>query len=188
MTNDIDKLQKEHAGFAKLLDLLEAQIGLFHHGEQPDYDLMLDIFYYMTHYPDRFHHPKEDLAFARLAERDPEIRAKVEELARQHQVIALSGARFLDNLDAALAGAMLSRQSVEVPAREYVTFYRAHMTFEERELFPIARAKLADEDWAEINAAMDPGEDPLFGRMFDDRYDAVRRQIAQAADCGCAVD
>ena len=64
MTNDIDKLQSEHTDFAKLLDLLEAQIGLFHRGEQPDYNLMLDIFYYMTHYPDRFHHPKEDLAFA----------------------------------------------------------------------------------------------------------------------------
>ena len=42
MTNDIDKLQKEHTDFAKLLDLLEAQIGLFHRGERPDYDLMLD--------------------------------------------------------------------------------------------------------------------------------------------------
>lgn len=48
MTNDIDKLQKELADFAKLLSLLEAQIELFHHGEQSDYDLMLDIFYYMT--------------------------------------------------------------------------------------------------------------------------------------------
>ena len=182
MTNDIDKLQKEHTEFTKLLDLLEAQLGLFHHGEQPDYDLMLDIFYYMTHYPDRFHHPKEDLAFARLVERDPEIRAKVEELARQHQVIALSGARFLDNLDAALTGAMLSRQSVEIPALEYVTFYRGHMKFEERELFPIARVNLRDEDWAEINATMDPGEDPLFGQTFDERYRAIRRQIARIAE------
>jgi hypothetical protein len=48
ITNDIDKLQKEHADFAKLLGLLEAQIELFHHGEQSDYDLMLDILYYMT--------------------------------------------------------------------------------------------------------------------------------------------
>ena len=34
MTNDIDKLQKEHIDFAKLLDLLETQIGLFHRGER----------------------------------------------------------------------------------------------------------------------------------------------------------
>ncbi len=145
MTNHIDKLQEEHAQFAKLLDLLEAQIGLFHHGEQPDYDLMLEIFYYMTHYPDRFHHPKEDLAFARLAERDPDIRGKVEELARLHRVIARSGSRFLKKLDVALAGAMLSRESVEIPAFEYITLYRNHMK-------------------------LDADEDSLFGRTVEDRY------------------
>ena len=185
MTSDIDKLQMEHSEFTKLLDLLEAQIALFHHGEQPDYDLMLDVFYYMTHYPDRFHHPKEDLAFARLAERDPEIRAKVDELARLHRVIAQSGSRFVDNLDAAVAGAMLTRESVEIPALEYVALYRGHMKLEEHELFPIAREKLRDEDWAEINAAMGSGEDPLFGRKLDERYRAIRDEIARNANCGC---
>ena len=111
MTTDIDKPQKEHAEFAKLLGLLEAQIALFHLGEQPDYELMLDIFYYMTSYPDRFHHLKEDLAFARLAERDPDTRATVDELARLHRVIAQSASRFVDSLDAALAGATTGKKA-----------------------------------------------------------------------------
>ena len=188
MTNDIDKLQKEHIDFAKLLDLLEAQIGMFHRGERPDYDLMLDIFYYMTHYPDRFHHPKEDLAFARLAERDSSTRLAVEELARQHRVIAESGSRFLDNLNAALAGAMLKRESVEIPALEYVTFYRNHMKMEERELFPLARTRLADDDWIRIGVAIESTEDPLFGPQVEQRYRTIHQQITRAAQCGCAVD
>lgn len=188
MTNDVDKLQKAHAEFAQLLDLLEAQIGLFHRGEQPDYDLVLDIFYYMTHYPDRFHHPKEDLAFARLAKRVPDIEAKVEKLARLHRLIAQSGSRFLEKLDAALAGAMLSRESVEIPALEYIALYRDHMKLEERELFPIARIRLDDGDWANVNAALGADEDPLFGRTVDDRYHVIHRQIARMANCGCEVD
>jgi hypothetical protein len=32
---------------------------------------MLDIMFYMTHYPTLLHHPKEDLAFARIAARSP---------------------------------------------------------------------------------------------------------------------
>jgi hemerythrin-like domain-containing protein len=188
MTNDIDKLQKEHTDFAKLLDLLEAQIGLFHRGKQPDYDLMLDIFYYMTHYPDRFHHPKEDLAFARLAERDASARPAVEELARQHRVIAGSGSQFLDNLNAALAGAMLKRESVEIPGLEYVAFYRSHMKMEERELFPLARTLLRDDDWSRIGAAIESTEDPLFGPQVEERYRTIHQQIARAAECGCAVD
>lgn len=188
MLNDIDKLLKEHIDFAKLLDLLEAQIGLFHRGERPDYDLMLDVFYYMTHYPDRFHHPKEDLAFARLAERDPGTRPAVEELARQHRVIAESGAQFLDNLNAALAGAMLKRESVEIPGLEYVTFYRAHMKMEERELFPLARTLLRDDDWHGINNAIESMEDPLFGPQVGERYRTIHQQITRMAQCGCEAD
>lgn len=188
MTNDIDKLQKEHTDFAKLLDLVEAQIGSFHRGERPDYELMLDIFYYMTHYPDHLHHPKEDLAFARLAERDSSTKSAVQELARQHQLIAESGSRFLDNLNAALAGAVLTRESVEIPGLEYVSFYRNHMKKEERELFPLARTLLRDNDWAKIGVAIESTEDPLFGPQVEERYRTIHKQIARAAACGCVVD
>jgi len=188
MTNDIDKLQSEHIDFAKLLDLLEAQIGLFHRGEELDYNLMVDIFYYMTHYPDRFHHPKEDLAFAKLTERDSSTRPAVEELARQHRVIAASGSRFLDNLNAALAGAVLTRESVEIPGVEYVTFYRSHMKMEERELFPVARTLLRDDDWAQIDVAIHSTEDPLFGPQVEERFRVIHQQIARVAGCECAVD
>lgn len=187
-TNDIDNLQNDHTDFAKLLDLLEAQIGLLHRGERPDYDLMLDILYYMTHYPDRFHHPKEDLAFTRLAERDQSTRPAVEELARQHRVIAKSGFRFLDNLNAALAEGMLARESVEIPGLAYVTFYRTHMKMEERELFPIARTLLRDDDWAKIGVAIESTEDRLFGSQLEQRDRSIHQQITRPAQCGCAVD
>jgi hemerythrin-like domain-containing protein len=187
MTNYIDRLQKEHTDFTKLLDLLEAQISLFRHGERPDYDLMLDVFYYMTNFPDRFHHPKEDLAFAMLAERDSNAKPVVEELARQHRVIAESGSRFLDNLNAALAGAMLKREAVEIPGLEYVAFYRSHMRMEESELFPLARTLLRDDDWARIGVAAESINDPLFGSQVEERYRTIHRQIARVAECGCAV-
>jgi hemerythrin-like domain-containing protein len=64
-------LHAEHANFDMLLELLEGQLDLFHDGKSPDYALMLDIMFYMTHYPDAFHHPREDLAFARIGEREP---------------------------------------------------------------------------------------------------------------------
>lgn len=188
MANDIDKLQKEHTDFTKLLDILEAQMGLFHRGEHPDYGLMLDIFYYMTHYPDHFHHPKEDLAFATLMELDSSLSPAVRELTRQHRIIAESGSRFLDNLNAALAGAILTRESVETPGLEYITFYRNHMKMEERELFPLARTLLGEDDWAKINIAIKSMEDPLFGSQVEQRYRTIHQQIARAAECGCAMD
>ena len=51
--------------------ILTAELDRFSRGQAPDYELMLDIMFYMTHYPDAVHHPKEDLAFAKIAERQP---------------------------------------------------------------------------------------------------------------------
>jgi hemerythrin-like domain-containing protein len=71
----------EHLNFVTLLGLLEAELDRFSRGKAPDYELMLDIMFYMTHYPDVLHHPKEDLAFARIGARSPAARSLVDALA-----------------------------------------------------------------------------------------------------------
>ena len=59
MAKQIAVWKAEHANFLRLLDLLDAEIRVFHQGERPNYDLMLDILYYLIHYPDHFHHPRK---------------------------------------------------------------------------------------------------------------------------------
>ncbi len=63
----------EHVNFAKLLNILDGQLMLFHGGRSPDYELMLNIMFYMTHYSDVLHHPKEDLVFAKIREREKSV-------------------------------------------------------------------------------------------------------------------
>ena len=41
---------------------------------------MLDVMYYMTHYSDVVHHPKEDLVYAMVKEREKAAAPKVDEL------------------------------------------------------------------------------------------------------------
>lgn len=183
--NEFEVLAKEHLNFSRLLDLLESQIALFHRGDQPDYGLVQDILLYLTRYPDRFYHPKEDAVFARVAQGVPRARAQVEELAGQHQRIAESGARFLAVLDEVLSGALMPREAVERPALEYIALYRKHMAFEEQELFPLGQAHLTPLDWIDVNAATKPEEDPLFGDRVEERYRSLHQRIARDAGCGC---
>jgi hemerythrin-like domain-containing protein len=179
MANEIANLRKEHVNFRKLLDLLETQLGLFHRGESPDYQLMTDIVYYMTHYPDVFHHPKEDVIFARLLKRDSSVAQRVEELARQHHVIGESGARLHENLESVITGALMPRQMIETPGLLYVSYYRTHMDKEEHELFVLAEQKLRDDDWKKINAETRSQPDPIFGATVEERYCTVCRHIGQ---------
>ncbi len=183
MENEITELRKEHVNFRKLLDLLEQQLDLFHFGESPDYPLMTDILHYMTRYPDRFHHPKEDVIFGRLAQCDSRVVRTVDGLARQHHVIAESGARIHDNLESVLNGAVMPRRMIEAPGLLYVSYYRTHMDQEENELFLLADKLLREDDWKKINGEMRSHPDPIFGREIEERYRAVYRHIVQTTVC-----
>ena len=185
MFSQIQTLHKEHSNFAKLLDLLEARASSIQAGEEPDYALMLDVMEYLTHYPDRFHHPREDLAFRRLQRQRPQMRSVVQELERQHEAIVTSGLRLVEQLERATKGMVLPREALAESTRNYVAALRANIHFEETELFPLAAETLQADDWLLIDAAFHFMEDPLFGDTIQERYRALHRQIAQQVGCGC---
>lgn len=188
MSDHFARWRAEHINFVNLLGLLEVQLDLFHKGDAPNYSLMLDVMYYMTHYPDLFHHPKEDLAFAKIKERQASAGSVVDELMKQHVVLRESGEQLVQRLDGIVNGvAILARENVEAPGRTYVEYFRRHMHKEETELFPSAATVLRDDDWAAIDAAKQDREDPLFGTTVEKRYQALQRQITREAECGCDV-
>jgi len=171
----------EHVNFAKLLNLLEGQLSLFHGGKSPDYELMLNIMFYMTHYSDVLHHPKEDLVFAKIRERDQRVAATVDALATQHTHLHRSGQELVRQLDEILNDTISSREGVETTARDYVGTLRDHMRIEESDILPLADKLLTSHDWAAIHAAIDHIEDPLFGKHPEGRYVALQQQIARQA-------
>ena len=171
----------EHANFARLLDLLEKQVAAYHAGEQPNYDLMLDIVYYLRHYPDKVHHPQEEVAFARLLERDPKMKSQIDRLRQEHRVIANAGQTLMKHLDAVVADALEPRSIVEAAAATYLAYYRLHLAAEEKEVIPRAAELLTPQDWAAVAAAVPVGPDPLFGENIEGRFRDLRRQIALEA-------
>ena len=177
MSNQVAKWKAEHAEFVRLLGILKSQIGLFHQQAEVNYELMLDIVYYLTQYPDRFHHPREDIAFRKLAERDPTAEPRVLELLGEHKVIAAAGKTLVERLNAILGDAMVDRESVEVEAATYIVYYRQHMAREEADLFPRVEDVLTDTDWRTVGDAIAAEADPLFGAAVGQRYRQLHQQI-----------
>jgi len=171
----------EHVNFTRLLDILDDQLKTFHGGGTPSYELMLDIIYYMTHYSDALHHPKEDLVFAKMKERNKELAPKVEALSAQHASLRELGAALALDLDGIVNGSILPRERVEAAASEYATYLRNHMRIEETDILPLAPKLLQDQDWSEIDNAISHIEDPLFGSSAEARYAALRHHIARQA-------
>ena len=170
----------DHRNFARLLDLVEQQVDAFHADKSPDYELMRLIVYYLRHYPDRFHHPREDVAFARLVKRDPRLQLEVARRMQEHVVIAAAGEELLNCLNEIIVGVVIERSMLEAAAATYLVYYRHHLAAEERQVIPRAVELLTSADWAAV-AAIPTEPDPLFGVDFDARYSELRRQIAGEA-------
>jgi hemerythrin-like domain-containing protein len=168
----------EHRHFTRLLDLLEHQVAAFHDDNQPNFELMLDLVSYLRYFPDRYHHPREDVAFARLAVRDPALKPVIDRLLQEHRVIAAAGTELLKYLQQVVDDVVVERAKVEAAAATYLVYYRRHLALEERDMVPRAEQLLTPQDWEAVVAAVPHGPDPLFGEDFDARYRELRRQIA----------
>jgi len=171
----------EHRRFAQLLDFLEQQMAAFHAGEHPQYELMRDVIYYLHHFADRFHHPREDVAFARLIERDPSQRLTISRLLQEHRVIAMAGETLLKHLEDILEDTVMERATVEAAAATYLVYYRHHLAAEESDILPRAAEILTPQDWATVSAAVPAASDPLFGDDVEARFRELRERITRDA-------
>ena len=109
----IERLSQEHRNIEKLLAVLERELEVFDRGDRPDYEVIRAVISYFEVYPEVYHHPQEDLVFAKLRTRNPVAAAKVGDLSREHQ----KGAERLRNVAHAvenvLADAEVLRQDVD---------------------------------------------------------------------------
>lgn len=171
----------EHVYFNQLLGLLHKQIDLFRGGGRPNYELVLDIITYLRDYADLVHHPREDVAFDRLAKRCPEMNLVLARLGQEHRVIAHAGEALCKLIQAVIGGAVIPRNEVEVAAATYLVYYGNHIAEEEEDVLPRAAKELTPDDLEAVRNAMPVIDDPLFGRNAAERYRELRRQIALEA-------
>lgn len=181
MNATIKQWHDEHANFSRLLNALDRQVARFLDGDDPSYELMRDIVEYMRDYSDAYHHPREDLAFARLLAHQPGLQLPVNRLLQEHRVIAAAGEDLLLRLREILVGAVIPRDVVAASASTYLVYYRHHIATEEREILPRAAQWLTPADWAAVVAALPGGTDPLFGDEPQARFAELRREIASVA-------
>jgi hemerythrin-like domain-containing protein len=181
MSGPVALWHTEHVYFRSLLDLLQKEVETFHRGERPNYELMLDIVAYLREFSDAFHHPREDMAFAILAKRCPDLKPVLARLEQEHRVIARAGEKLRSHLEASLGDAFIARAEVEVAAATYLVYYGNHISKEEELVMPRAAEALSADDWASVKASAPAQADPLFGEHPEERYKALRRQIALAA-------
>jgi hemerythrin-like domain-containing protein len=175
----IERLSQEHRNIEMLLAVLERELEIFDRGDRPDYEVIRAIISYFELYPEVYHHPQEELVFAKLKIRDPAAAAKVGNLALEHQKGAERLRRVAQAVDSVLADREILRQNVDNIVRDFIEHERRHMMVEDRDFFPAALKALEPQDWTEIASALTNHEDPLFSEAAEETFGALRARILQ---------
>lgn len=175
-------LGDEHQSLAAILHAVRFMLKEVVSGRlQPDLRLFEAMIHYLDAYPEKRHHPKEDILFARLKARTSDGAEALAELDRQHQ----ASAERIQALEAALAAYAADPSKLADFAAafdHYADFYRSHMMLEEREALPLARKVLTAEDWAEVDRAFTQDRDPMSGTRGkpEDFADVFSKLVAAA--------
>ena len=179
MTQMIEILREEHRNIEKLLLVLEQELTIFDRRERPDYEVMRAVIDYFQDYPDRCHHPKEDLIFARLQARDPDGAANIGDLEAEHRKGAQRLWRLAHTVESILTDHDLLRETFDKVVHDFIDSERQHIDMEEHLFFPAALKTLRPEDWTAIEARLNDQDDPLFSLQTEAKFNALRQRILQ---------
>ena len=180
-TTLMKELREDHRNMAMVLDLLDDAVQQASSGGDPDFELIDEIMRYMTVYPDAVHHPKEDIVYAQLRDKRPDLAEDLDDVPTDHRDIAALGAALRDEVEAINAGAAVRRNKFIDDTSGYVNRLRNHMGWEERDLFRRIDAML-DADPQEFDVAeFEHIKDPVFELEIEAGF---RRLISSLKSAG----
>jgi hemerythrin-like domain-containing protein len=177
MGSVIEVLREEHRNMTRLLQALKHQIDVFAEAGAPDYDVVGGVADYFLDYPDRCHHPKEDIVFAQLREAHPKEAAAIGDLANEHRAIHARAQQFRDTVNVLLNETDIARSAVVDAARLFIEAERRHMRMEEERFFPLAERLLTRDGWRKIEGELIKGSDPLFGGKVEEGFRKLSERL-----------
>ena len=183
MTDTLLLLRLEHLNMGKLLTLVERECERMVAEGDPDHELLQLTMEYFLGFPDRCHHPKEDLIYRAMRRRNPQAAEAVGCLLDQHAALA----RQARSVAALVAKARRLENRVPLAQlvntlRSFVEIYRGHLGAEEKRFFPAALSTLTDNDWAAIDFGTFDQRDPLFDDVVEGGFRELRERITAAIE------
>lgn len=121
---------------------------------------------YMNSFPERVHHPKEELHLHRwLRLRSPASDGMLKQVESQHVDERAHLKQVEHCLDALTPAGKEGLAALRDAVESLASHVLAHITFEEQEVLPLAARELQEDDWNDTAKAFSTNYDPRFGDM-----------------------
>ena len=175
----IQIIQEEHRKLWRVATTVNIVADELDAGSALAPDFFNAVFDYIESFVDQAHHPKEEGYLFRLVrERSDQADTLLKLLEADHQ----HGPANLNALRASMERAEQGAIAEFTQAlRDYTQGLKNHIRIEERDLLPIAKEVLTEDDWQEINRAFLNNRDPLFGEQARQEFRELYHRIAALA-------
>lgn len=186
MRDTLFLLRLDHGKLSKLLGLIEDQVALADAGKRMDEQLLRLASEYFLDYPDRCHHPKEDLVYKLLSVRDPDSCAALRDVVSDHRRLHELAKAFADAMHSPPEEPQAGESNLRRVILEFTRHYRQHLRLEEEQFFRRAEERLSKDDWDSLDFRIFDEDDPLFDHAAEKRFAALRERIERLAEQGKA--
>jgi hemerythrin-like domain-containing protein len=182
----LQTLHNEHRYMGRIFEAFKEQMSLLQENMPADYNLMHDVMHYMSNFPEKVHHPREEIVFRKLMERDPELAPTIEKIFIEHETQIQKGRSVLKLLaEIRREETPELREQLQVRCEDYLAFHGRHSALEEGKILPRVAETLTDADWIAIARDMLPAQNPL-ENMRGGRYKALNSYITGQLEIAAA--
>jgi hemerythrin-like domain-containing protein len=135
-------------------------------GIEPEHRLLGMVLDYIEAFPNRFHHPKEELLFEMIDQRSATASAVLDELRAEHERVNDLAATLRDLLSRSRASEPQSLSAFAAAVATYTEFHWQHMRKEEDVVLPLAERRLQAGDWQAIETEFHTNDRLLAAEHF----------------------
>lgn len=174
-------LRDDHAGLSRVLREIDAQQSALGSSPETARAVLMEAVRYLLVYQHSVHHPREDLLFSRMRDREPLLYRSMHRLLMEHRIgqeraetLAHELARATPAQLRGKAGVRLSRQ-----LQDYVHRTRQHMRREEAVFYAGSARVLKASDWAAIMSGPMPRDPAGDLHRLAARYPRLAARLAQ---------
>lgn len=177
MSNLVQRLHNDHIHFARLLELLSAQLAGLKVNTHTDYPLILDAIDYVSHYPDTFHHPIEDRLFELYSQEKNDLNEVFSRLEEEHSMFKTLTKELYEDTESILNGQAVRREHYAEKLSNYINRLRQHMNLEESQVFPIFNKHFSESVLQNTSAGLSLPNDQLFHGELAGKYRNLYKKL-----------
>lgn len=172
-------LREDHARFSRVLSMIGRDARRLVDEPEAVLPLFAEAVDYVVSFQNVYHHPREEIMFARIAEKSESLATAASNLSREHQATADAGKELLSLMERASRGpsAGPDRERLARTLERFARSMRGHIAQEEEIFYSQAWTEMTPQDWEGL-AGSAAAIDPLDGTE-DGRYPLLAEYVAE---------